>query len=694
MTFFKLSLENQRKSLKDYSIYFVTLILGVCIFYIFNAIDAQTAMMEVSKTKSDVIDTMNTALSIMSIVVSFILGFLIVYASRFLIKKRKREFGIYMTLGMHKNDISGILLFETLMIGAISLIVGLIIGIALSQFMSLFVANMFQANMERFVFVVSWSAIGKTALYYVLIYVIVLLMNTIVIRKAKLIDLMSAHQKRERQGLRNLPMCLAIFILACLLLGYAYYHVTVRMEDLTSQYDVLLQMVLGIAGTLLIFWSVSGLAVNLLKKMPGIYHKKLNSFIMGEVSHQINTMVVAGSIICLLLFCTICVLSSAFTLKSYKENIVEELAPISASISKNMESVGEEEHNSVGKKSYSAEGEHNSAGEKNYSVEDVLRQQNLDLSQFQDIVDVYTYDCDSVTHKTVLGSYGDVILEKDSSFAFFMEQMVPVIKVSDYNQAAAIYGKKQLSLEEDEYAIVADYDSMVHFFNEGLKENRELEVKGTILHEKYGECQDGFLMMSYSKQNMGLIVVPDMIQFSEEERVTNYYLVNYRDKKTEVFEAGGSWEETLNPSNREWEALIVSTRTDIYDDSIGSSGMVVFVALYLGIVFMISGSAILALKEMSDAIDSRNKYVILRKIGTNDHEINRALLKQMGLFFGFPLLVAVIHSIFGIQVCNYMLSVYDSSDILGSLAASAAVIVVIYGGYFVVSYLCCRRLIR
>lgn len=675
---FKLSLENQRKSLKDYSIYFITLILGVCIFYIFNAINAQTVMMEVSQTKSRVIDTMNTALSVMSVVVSFILGFLIVYASRFLMKKRKWEFGIYMTLGMRKKDISGILLLETLIIGFISLIVGLLAGICLSQFMSLFVANMFRANMDRFVFVVSKDAIVKTILYYVLIYVIVLMMNTIVIQKAELIDLMSAHQKKERAGLKSLPVCLIIFIFACVLLGYAYYQVTAGAENLVSEFDVLVQLILGIVGTFLVFWSVSGLIVNLLKKIPGIYHKHLNSFVVGEVSHQMNTTVAAGSIICLLLFSTICILSSAFTLKSYKDAVVNALAPISASVSKDMESAG---------------------GEDPVSIEEIFYQQNVDRSQFREMVNVYTYLCDDVTHKTVLGTTGEELLSQDSSFSSFLKERIPIIKESDYNQVAAMYGKDQLDLGSDGYAIVADYDSMVQFFNKGLETgNVELNVKGTVLHEQYGTCKDGFLMMSYSKQNMGVVVVPDCIHFLEEERVKNYCLINYandrEEEKVKELEESGEWAELVASWNQKWEGLVISTRSDIYDDSIASSGMVVFVALYLGIVFMISSSAILALKEMSDAIDSRNKYAVLRKIGTSERQINRALFQKMSLFFGFPLLLAVIHSVFGIQVCNTMLSIYDSSSILRSLVTAAVIIVAIYGGYFSISYLCCKRLIK
>ena len=128
---FNLSRKNFKKSIRDYSVYFFTLILGVAVFYIFNAIETQTAMMEVTKAKVEIIDMMNSALEAVSIFVSFILGYLIVYASRFMLKKRKKEFAVYLTLGMKKTQISGMLWIETVFMGIISLGVGLLVGIGL-----------------------------------------------------------------------------------------------------------------------------------------------------------------------------------------------------------------------------------------------------------------------------------------------------------------------------------------------------------------------------------------------------------------------------------------------------------------------------------------------------------------------------------------------------------------------------------
>lgn len=668
---FRLSLKNLKKSIRDYSIYFFTLILGVCIFYLFNSIGAQTAMIELSKAKSDSVDMLNTSLSSMSVMISFILGFLIVYASRFLIRKRKKEFGVYLTLGMRKGDISKILLAETAVIGVISLGVGLLAGILLSQFMSLFVASMFEADMSRFVFVVSPEAILKTILYFAIIYAVVIIMNTFIIARAKLIDLFHADRMQERMRLKNPVLCAVLFLAACVMLGTAYYNVTANSENLTSEFDIILQILFGIAGTFLIFWSVSGFALAMLKKVPGIYHRRLNSFILSETGAQINTAVVAGSVICLLLFVTICALSSAFTLKEYREDRMDYLAPVSLCLDREM---------TDGK-----------------TAENVLEEKGFDMAALEIKAEFCTYKTDTVTHGTLLGSYMDELMEDgfDESYAAYPME---IIHVSDYNRAAAAYGFDPVSLGENEYAISSDYSNTVGFFNEGLKVNDTIEVKGRTLTAAYGECVKGYIRMRYSESNMGLVIVPDDVEFSEEEQYASLLIADYEEGyDTDEFRAymdDGEF-EALVSGTEEDPVMYISTRSDIIDDSIGSSAMVIFIALYLGFVFIISGAAILALKEMSDAIDSRHKYEVLRRLGAGEKEQNRALLIQMGIFFGFPLILAVIHSVFGIQVCNQMtMGAFSKSDLRMTLGMTAGMIIAVYGGYFIVSYLCCRRVIH
>ena len=267
---FKLSLKNIARSIKDYAIYFFTLILGVAIFYIFNAIESQTVMMNVSSSTYEIIDLMNSMLSGVSVFVASVLGFLIIYANRFLMKRRNKEFGIYLTLGMSKRKISLILFFETLIIGCISLIVGLVLGTALSQVMSLLVANMFEAKMTEFEFIFSSSACIKTLIYFSVMYVLVMIFNTYNVSRCKLIDLLNANKKSEQIKLKNPWLCIIVFIISVCALAYAYFCVTTGATDMQTADKILIPIAIGALSTFFIFWSLSGLLLKIFisKELP------------------------------------------------------------------------------------------------------------------------------------------------------------------------------------------------------------------------------------------------------------------------------------------------------------------------------------------------------------------------------------------------------------------------------------------
>lgn len=149
--FSKIAINNVKRSFKDYFIYFITLTFAVCIFYSFNSIEAQNSMLEMGKSTTAFMSTLNTLIAGASVFVAFILGGLIAYANNFLIKKRKRELGIYMTLGMSKGKISRILIIETILIGLISLIIGIVLGIIVSQGLSILTAKLLAVDRKSVV---------------------------------------------------------------------------------------------------------------------------------------------------------------------------------------------------------------------------------------------------------------------------------------------------------------------------------------------------------------------------------------------------------------------------------------------------------------------------------------------------------------------------------------------------------------
>lgn len=681
MMLFKLSLKNIKKSMKDYAIYFFTLILGVAIFYVFNSIGSQTAMMTVSKSTSEILKLMTQILSGVSVFVSFILAFLIIYASRFLMKRRKKEFGVYMTLGMSKRKISLILFFETLFIGIISLTVGLLAGTVLSQFMSVVVADMFEADMTKFKFVFSESACIKTLIYFGIMYLVVMIFNTFNISKCKLIDLIYGNRKSEAVKLKNPWLCIIIFMVSACALGYSYYAVTEGINEVLSTNKRMLGIIaIGSISTFFIFWSLSGLILKIVKSNKKFYYKGLNSFTVRQISSKINTTVFSMTVICLMLFITICVLSSALSMKNSLNRSFESYAPRDVELSKRCDI--DEDLKDYGYTDEQIEGS-------KMSIKEILDKLDFDYQKyFKNIEEYAIYTNNEVNLKSVLGDYYENASSKYSSLIY--DHKVELMKLSDYNKLVKSLNLKKISLDDNQYAYVANYEMSVNLENDALKTNPKIVIDGKEYLPRYDKCVDGFYEMAGNKINDGFIVLPDSA-FVNSKKTFEFLVADYNGETDKI-------EEMVNDLiNRDYYKntnLTINTKADIRDSSVGLGAIVTFIGLYLGIIFLISCAAILALKELSESSDNFIRFEMLRKIGVDEKDLNKALFRQIEIFFMFPLLIAIIHSIFGIKFSNYILKASGVSFDLNSIIMTAVFIVIIYGGYFVVTYFSSKNIIR
>ncbi len=279
----KIAVGNVKKSFKDYAIYFLTLTLAVCIFYSFNSMESQKAIKDVGS-----LDELMKLMSQVSVFVSVVLGSLILYANNFLIKKRKKELGIYMTLGMGKRKISKILVMETFLVGVISLISGLVLGIGVSQGLSTFALKLFDLPINQYKFAVSTGAIGKTVLYFGIMFLVVMIFNVSIISKYKIIDLLTAGRKNQDVKFKNPIIYLIAFVLCALSLGFAYKSI-LKVGLNPNDPMFFISIVLGILGTVLFFFSLSGFILYVVKKNKKVYFKGLNIFVVRQINSKVNT---------------------------------------------------------------------------------------------------------------------------------------------------------------------------------------------------------------------------------------------------------------------------------------------------------------------------------------------------------------------------------------------------------------------
>lgn len=674
---FKVAFSNIRRSIRDYAIYFFTLIIGVAVFYVFNAIGTQAAYLSFKDDSRDIVVLLTTMLSGVSVFVSVVLGLLIVYASRFLIKRRNKEFALYMLLGMTKRRISSILLCETVMIGLGSLAAGLLVGTGLSQVMSALVVNMFDADMSQYRFTISVPAIRKTIICFIIMYIIVMLFNTFMISKCKLIDLMQSGRRSEKLRIKSPWLCSVIFLISAAALGYAYHSV---INNNLTQKKLMLMVAVGAFSTLFIFWSVSGLMLRVIMSVKKVYFKGLNSFTFRQISSKINTMVFSMSVICLMLFVTICTLASAFSVRNAMNINFRQLCSADAEYECAMVS---------------------ESGDFEYAdIYELYKENGYDItSGLSEYTRFKEYTDPDLTFRTFFGDQMDAVQKEFAGLLFDTKEQI--YKLSDYNKLMDMYGREQLSLSSDQYAIVCDYRPMANLRNMILENNSELTVFGHVLTPSTDKCINGSIALTAQHINIGFIVVADEI-VDENAAAVDTIIGNYPDSDKNGYEAAekdtrdafSAVQAKVEEKYGDNCIIALTTREELRQSSIGLGAILSFVGLYIGLVFLITCAAILALKELSESVDSIPRYEMLRKIGTEESEITRSLFRQTGIFFLLPLLLAILHSVFGMRFAVRILEAFGTEGVIKSVATTSIIILVIYGGYFLVTFLSSRSIIK
>ena len=719
---FKLSFRNITRSVKDYAIYFFTLVLGVTLFYVFNSVGSQAAVLELNNAKKLIVELLSKILSGMSILVVAILGALIIYASRFLIKRRNKEFAIYLTLGMSKRKISRLLFFETLMIGIISLAVGLLVGIGASQLISILIGRLFEADMSNFQFVFSEKAFFDTILYFGLIYLVVIVFNTIIVGRLKIIDLLHGSKKSEKAFLKNPLLRAIVFVLSSFGLSYAYWWVTndkVSMMDRIN--NLLWPVAIGVITTFLLFWSFSGLIMEILTRSKRFYYRGLNSFIFRQVSSKINTAVVSMSLISLLLFLTISILSLCFSINESRKKELAYNTPVDAFIELT-------DYNAVFGPNGPGYGPSASSSDQDWNSQVKESQKYMQKSIYQKLVEKDEDIAKSIKEYLEVNVYADHTLTFKQALQaeyltglvgeFMSKTAVPILRVSDYNKIAKLYHREEISLADNQYQILADYKPMSDSIDKSLASGFQINYRGQTLSPVAKKHLEGFVTSSGMKSNTGILIVPDKIA-TDQAIGSRVLLVNYNTSadhtaqqidndirrvydlgnlSIEVHTTDEALQKTKEKSKAEEQrpsgvSFSYITKILIYTSSIGLQAIATFVGFYLGIIFLISSAAILALKQLSESSDNIEKYAALRRLGASNKMLNRALFIQIAIFFVFPLLVGILHSVFGIKFASSIIEVFGSGGLLASIPITASMLILIYGGYFLLTYLSSKRII-
>ena len=694
--FCKLALRNVRRSARDYAIYFVTVALGVAMFYAFNTVNDQAVLLDALSADSlRMLDLLNMMMGLFSGVVACVLGFLVVYANRFIIRRRRREFGMYLMLGMSPRRVSGILLCETAIVGAVSLVVGLVLGIGLSQGLSFATAALMGATMSKYQFIVSGSAIGFTCLCFLVIFAVSALVDIAYIRRCKLAKLLSAHEASESVRPIRVPLRVAGFAASLIMLGCAYWQLSLNgLVEMDEHF--IWATALMIVGTFLFFWSVAGFVIAILSRQNGIYLKGVRMFTVRQISSKVNTAFASMSTVCVMLFLALTCVSVGMGLVELFVGNLENTTAYDATIMANAVSASDGESNGESFELLERY-DHNMAA---CFADRSASWENLVKSSVQ--LDYYSTGVpyESITAQVPNASK----LVQEDTLRSINATEIKVIAESQYNATCALIGKPQLHLEADECAtnnLPQGYNGLA----QALIDNKAvLTIDGTQLHFS-GSVQHTPMRTSAIADAALEIIVPDSVteKLAQKESLTFSYLnVAYAHDRIQgdkllnqmLSEAFPSSTSDDGYSNNAWPLTSVITGQEMTDQAIGIRMLVTYLAVYIGFVLLVATAAILAIQQLSETADSLGRYRRLDTLGCDKRDIFRSLRTQTVAYFLAPLALAASHTACAIAVLANTLFSELGVDISGSIALSTGMMIAVYALYLTITYLLSKNVVR
>ena len=716
----KLAWGNVRRAGKDYLVYLLTLTLAVTVFYAFNTISVQADLVLEEEGMPELLGTVMSGLTMFLAVV---MGFLMVYANNFIMKRRKKEFGLYQVLGMSRGQVSRVMAMETAIVSGGALALGIVLGVGFSQVMTFFTASLFKTQIRDFHFFFSVPAFLITVGCLVAIFLVTLVFNLGVVRRAKVIDLMSAGRKNEAIKTRNPIVSAAIFILGTVLIGIAYFRLLrdgLPVDSAPSEIDAamnqfMLTTGIVVAGTILFFFGLSGFLLKALQGARSLYWHGLNMFTVRQLSAKVNTVSFSMAIISMILFLAITSVTGGMSIASVMNTSVERSTI--ADYSRVVMYLGE---NVVNDPTYTGDAPMRLATEpvdimelsrSNVIDKGTSEERSFDLAGILGShVQVETYDSRPIGTELPLVSLNDLAAAVDmpmpkgtnSSNASMMGLMV--MKESDYNRYLDFRGKEHVDLGDDGYLITSDMGESVNkIYNADMREGVEVELGGRTLRpvaDHVDEAASSFFNSSMGS-NSGTIVVPDeLVDASGLPLYASYFLGDYREGLTYDETEGyvrqdRSWGQILNADGSEsaiWG--MEATRAQSYESTNSMNGLISYLAIYIGFVLVVACAAILTIQQLSGVADSGKNCRILSELGTSNREIMRSVLVQQTIFFVFPLLMGVAHSLVALRVVIDVVALFGGMSIGGTVGVTCAIFLLCYGGYFVVTYFMSKGIVQ
>ena len=712
----KLAWGNVRRAGRDYLVYLITLALGVTVFYAFNTISEQAASAGLSKEIGDVIGSITSGLTVF---LAAVMGFLMVYANNFIMKRRKQQFGLYQVLGMGRGQVALVMTLETAIVSLGALAIGLACGIGLSQLMTFFTASLFRTQIASFHFFVSAGAALFTVECLIVIFLVTLVFNLRVVAKAKVIDLMGARRSNETVAVRNPWVSAALFVVGCVLVGVAYERllrdgipVTMDSQEEMSRFGITTALV--VVGTILLFFGLSGFLLKALQAAHSLWWRGLNMFTLRQLAARVNTVSMSMAVISMILFLALTSVTTGMSMANVMSEGVERGTPADYTTQ-----VAYHSPTAIRQLQESEQGAGLEAGTSTEGLASTTRPVDvLDAATRQ----AQRSDGSTVNLAAIAGASvqvdvydaapaaGEQPLVSTAEFARAAGKTLPqaintgddrdsamgIMSESTYNHYLAFRGKEGVSLGADGYLVTSDLGaSVVDIFNAALVAGHEVTLGSHTLRPTRATVDTDastFVNMA-TGSNPGTLVVPDEVLASLNLPVQySYLLVDYPagsdasaiDKK---FGNAANYGTVTDAAGQDVGSFgLDSTRISVYESTDSVNGLISYLSIYVGFVLVVACGAILTIQQLSGVADAQPSYRLLAELGTDATSLRRSLLAQQAVFFAFPLVVALAHSAVALKVIVNVVETLGSLTIGGTVGLTCAIFVMCYGGYFLLTY--------
>lgn len=688
----KIALGNVRKSLRDFGVYFLTLTVGVALFYTFNSLTQQAVVLDLSSDNRSLVELLSNVISGVSVFLAVVLGFLVVYANRFLIRRRKHEFGVYFILGMTKQGVSKIIVLETLFVGVFALAAGLILGIFASQLMTYATARLFDVKIDRFTFVFSLQSLISTVVYFAVMFGVSLLFNVVTVSRYQLIDLINADKVSEHVKVRNLAVSVVLFIVSLVIIGVSY---RLLQHNGMKQFDgeFLSATALVSVGTLLFFFSMSGFLLCFIQTRKSFYFRGLNPFTLRQFNSRVNTAWLSISLVCAMLFIAICGFCSGFSLVEAMNAQYRSITSVDAQLSMRV--------------NYNM----NPQSITTMDLNKIMRSRSAkwdDLVRSSTQVDAYTVKNPDGTVRLMFNLFAGLAgVDPDSVFAGYTNGSagsipMPIISASQYNRLRQLQGLPTIDFGTDGYLVLSTSGSDIKKFWETFSRGRSsLDLYGTTYRPVSGGYDTELKMSGNADFSMvGTLVVADGALPKGASLEQSVLFINYaqpgdagekifREIRDTAFKDGIA----LGDENDSWGVLQISSSKELAAQAGGTTAVVTYLALYIGFVLLIACASVFALQQLSEATDNVRAYRVLAELGAQRSMVNRALFIQIGVYFLLPLIVACSHAFVALSIVTKIASLAGGIDIASTIATTIALVLAIYGGYFLLTYFTARSII-